>query len=175
MISDASPLINFAKLNKLDLLIKLFDTIEITKGILAEIIKDGSFAQEAQLLNEQIVTQKILTLTLNPKYLNKAEQLRNVFRLGTGESEAIALALQEGASEALLDDSDGREAAELNGLSPVGSLRVLLLAFDKNIANESEVLEIFRKMIENKFWISGEITVTFLQLFEKLKKRKQEQ
>lgn len=172
MISNASPLINFAKLNKLDLLINLFGEIRITKGVLAEIIKD-SFAQEAQLLNEQVAKQKILTLNLSPEYLSKAEQLQKVFRLGTGESEAIALALQEGATEALLDDSDGRKAAELSGLNPVGSLRVLLLAFDKNIADEDEVLEILRMMIENKFWVSSEIAVTFLQLFEKLKKNKQ--
>lgn len=175
MISNASPLINFAKLNRLELLIKCFGAIEITEGVLDEVVKKESFAQEAQLLNKQIAQQKILAKKLSPEYLNKAEQLKSVFKLGIGESETIALALQEGAPDVLIDDSDGREAAELNGLSPVGSLRVLLLAFDKKIANESEILEIFRKMIENKFWISSEITITFLQLFEKLKKSKQKQ
>ena len=175
MISNASPLINFAKLNRLELFAKCFGTIEITEGVLDEVVKKESFAQEAQLLNKQIAQQKILVKKLNAEYSNKAEQFRNVFKLGTGESEAIALALQEGASDVLIDDSEGREAAELNGLNSVGSLRVLLLAFNKGIEDDAEVLKIFRKMIENKFWISGEITVTFLQLFEKLKKSKQKQ
>ena len=172
MISNASPLINFAKVNKLELLIKCIGTVVITEGVLAEIVKKEGFAQEAELLSEQIVQQKILAKKLNPEYLNKAEQLRNVFKLGVGESEAIAFALQEGESDVLMDDSDGREAAELNGRNPVGSLRVLLLAFDKGLASEDEVLKTFRKMVENKFWVSGEITVKFLELFEKLKKSK---
>lgn len=172
MISNASPLINFAKVNKLELLIKCIGTVVITEGVLAEIVKKEGFAQEAQLLSEQIVQQKIFAKKLSSEYLNKAEQLRNVFKLGVGESEAIALALQEEEADVLMDDSDGREAAELNGLNPVGSLRVLLLAFDKGIVNEGEVLKIFRKMVENKFWMSGEVALKFLELFEKLKKSK---
>ena len=63
----------------------------------------------------------------------------------------------------------------MNGRNPVGSLRVLLLAFDKGLASEDEVLKTFRKMVENKFWIGGDLTVKFLELFEKLKKSKRKQ
>ena len=52
MISNASPLINFAKLNKLTILIKSVGTLKISETILKEVAQKESYSQEAALLKE---------------------------------------------------------------------------------------------------------------------------
>ena len=173
MISNASPLINFAKLNKLTILIKSVGTLKISETVLKEVARQEGHSQEAELLKEQIERANIAIKRLNAVFLQKSVHIRAAFRsLGIGESETIALALQEGESEVLMDDLQAREAAKLNGLKPVGSLRVLLIGFNKGIIGESDVTNLFRQMAENKFWVSGDVALKFLELFEKAKRKK---
>ena len=173
MISNASPLINFAKLNKLDLLAACVGVMAISEKVFEEVVRKGSASSEAELIDEQIKKGNIVIKKLGATYLQKAEQIRTVFKVsGLGESTTIALALQENESEVLIDDLRARETAKLNGLKPLGSLRILLIAFDKGIINEEEVKKLFGRMLENKLWISGEVVIKFLELFEKVKKRK---
>lgn len=173
MISNASPLINFAKLNKLALLIKSVGTLIVSEKVLGEVVQKEGYSQESELIREQIEQTNVRIKRLNAAYSQKAVKIRTLFRgLGLGESETIALALQEGQDEVLIDDLLAREAAKLNGLKPIGSLRVLLIAFEKRVIGENEVTNLFKQMAENKFWVSGEVALKFMELFEKTKAKK---
>jgi len=46
--------------------------------------------------------------------------------LDVGESEAIALALQMGSGQVLMDEHEGRERAKALGLKPIGVIGVLM-------------------------------------------------
>lgn len=171
MISNASPLINFAKLNKLDLLLKCAGNLAISEGVFEEVAGEESPSQEAQLIRAQIANGKVVMKKLNAANLEKAKNLQETFgKLGVGESQTIALALQEGEKEALIDDSAAREAAELFGISPKGTLRMLLIAFEKRIISAAEAKELFAKMVENKFWVGADIALRFTEILSKLEK-----
>ncbi|MBI2144694.1 hypothetical protein HYU18_00015 [Candidatus Woesearchaeota archaeon] len=175
MICNASPLITYAKLNKLDFLTNSAGKILISETVFTEVTQKKSTSQEAELINHKISEGAIIIKKLKIESLNKAELIQSTFKgMGRGESETIALALQEKQTEALIDDIYARDSAKLNGLKPIGSLRVLLMAFEKGIATEEEVLNLLKLMIENKLWLGGSVTLKFFELFNKLKRSKQD-
>lgn len=51
-----------------------------------------------------------------------------LLELDRGESEAIALAIEVGTTELLIDESDGRQVARRLGLEPVGVIGLLIRA-----------------------------------------------
>lgn len=170
MISNASPLITYAKLNKLDILVKATGKILISETVSTEVTQKKSVSQEAELIKRKIMEGAIIIKKLEKDSLDNAMQIQLTFKgLGRGESETIALALQEKQAEVLIDDIYARDVAKLNELKPLGSLCVLLMAFEKGIATEAEVLNLLKLMIENKLWISGTVTLRFFELFDRLK------
>ena len=78
MISDSSSLIIFIKINKLNLLTKLYDKIQITNGIYKEIVEQGLFinAPDAKLIKKYIDDKKIEILELNKKYGEFSKELK---------------------------------------------------------------------------------------------------
>lgn len=173
MISDASPLINFAKLNKIDILVKTVGKLEIGEAVLKEITQKDEKAEESEIIKNHIKNGNIIVKKLKRENLKKLMQIGIIFKgLGFGELEAIALAIQENEKKILIDDSKARDAARLNGIKPVGTLRILLLAYEHGILSEKETGVLFKQMVENKFWISGDIVVSFFEAFEKLKRKK---
>ena len=68
MISNASPLIYLGKLNKLDLLIKLFDKIEITSSVYEEVIcEDDTNKPEVEITKGFINRNLIIVNKLHDK------------------------------------------------------------------------------------------------------------
>ncbi|MBI2664465.1 hypothetical protein HYX10_03940 [Candidatus Woesearchaeota archaeon] len=166
MISNAGPLINFARINELDLLIRTVGHLTIGQKVFAEVTIHET--QETALIKEQIESGNITVSKIGAQGLE--EQIKKMFKeLGKGETEAISLALNLKEKKVLLDDLRAREAARFSNLKPVGSLRVLLMAFEKNLVSEKKLKSIFTQMLQNKLWISGEVAMKFLELFEKMK------
>ncbi len=173
MISDASPIINFAKLNKIDILVRTVGKLEIGEAVLKEITRKEEKAEESEIIKNHIKNGNIIVKKLKRENLKKLMQIGIIFKgLDFGELEAIALAIQEHEKEILIDDSKAREAARLNGIKPVGTLRILLLAYEHGILSEKETGVLFKQMVENKFWIGGDIVVSFFETFEKIKRKK---
>lgn len=175
MISDSSSLIIFAKINKLNLLTKLYDKIQITNGIYKEIVEQGLFinAPDAKLIKKYIDDKKIEILELNKKYGEFSKELKEIYpQLGIGESDAISLALQKGDKSIVIDEHSGRVIAKLYKLKPVGSLRVLIESYKKNIINKTELKDTIDEMIKNKFRIGADVITEFWKIFEKLKRKR---
>ncbi|HKH43864.1 MAG TPA: DUF3368 domain-containing protein [Thermoanaerobaculia bacterium] len=81
--------------------------------------------------------------------------------LDEGEAEVIALALELGADRVLLDDLDGRRLARRIGLTPVGTLGVLLAARQKGkIPSLRAEIE---KLLERGFRAHEELVVGVLR------------
>jgi predicted nucleic acid-binding protein len=74
--------------------------------------------------------------------------------LERGEQEAIALAQELQADLLLMDDKDGRQAAEQHGLTVFGTLGVLEHSAEQGLVNLSEVL---RRLLETNFYASARI------------------
>jgi uncharacterized protein len=120
-VTDSSPLIFLAKLNRLDLLHDEAVELLAPPAVLAEI---GGQDDEAK---RQIEEARRTWLDLRPvRDVRLVAVLKR--ELGDGEAEAIALAVETDATRIILDDLDARRLADRLGLKPVGTLGLLLAA-----------------------------------------------
>ncbi len=159
-------------MNKIDILLKLFKEIEIPQAVYQEAILDGleSKFEDSLTLRNYLDKGKIKIIKLENKYLELSNKIQNLNNIGIGESQAIALAKQLNRREIVIDEALARETAKSFDLSPIGSLKVLLLAHKENLLNEKEIEESINKMIKMKFRISAATLIKFWELFEKMKR-----
>ena len=173
MIINSSPLIIFSKLNRLDLLKKVFNDIIISEGVYKEVVENGLKLNMSDAgLVKHFVEKNLFTVKrLEEKWKNKVEFLVKIYtQLDIGEAETIALALQEKEKILLIDEIAAREVAKLYGLKPYGSLKVLLLAYKNKLLTEKDIKFLLTEMSTHKFRVSAEIINKFWMLFDKLKK-----
>ncbi len=120
-VTDTSPLIFLAKLDRLDLLRKEAEEVLAPSAVLQEIAKQDDEA------TVRIEDARRMWLQVRPlKDLRLSTVLKR--ELGDGEAEAISLALETAAARIVLDDLDARRLADRLGLKPVGTLGLLLAA-----------------------------------------------
>lgn len=172
MISNASPLIFFSKINKIDLLCMVFPKILIPNEVFEEVVVRGAGSPDAVLIQEYITKGNITIKKLSSEYQKKTSRLVEIYpHLDRGEAEVISLALQEQEKEVLMDDSIGRKVAELHNLIPSGSLRVVLLAFHRKIISNEEVMKILHQLIDAGLYLGADVLEEFYELVRKMRRR----
>jgi hypothetical protein len=111
VVSDTSPILNLAVIDRLTLIQEQFTTVTIPKGVLEEL-----------RVGENLPGSKKIVDALDEKWLQVEEvqdfaMLRILTReLDAGEAEAIALALETGAQWVVLDESEARRIAKIFSL-----------------------------------------------------------
>ena len=113
VVSNSSPLIALARIQRLDLLPAIFESVLIPPAVASEI------APSITVLPTWLRIQA-------PNVLTSALLLRR--RLGAGEREALALAVELRADWIILDDLPARRSAEASGLNVIGTLGTLVAA-----------------------------------------------
>jgi predicted nucleic acid-binding protein len=83
-------------------------------------------------------------------------------RLGDGEWEAIALAVELGARAILIDDRPARRLAEAAGLNVIGTLGLLLES--KREGHIRTIRPELDKLLETSFFLSQELYDQLLRL-----------
>lgn len=117
-VCNATVLIAFIRLNRLDLLRCAFNRFVIPEAVYEDVVVKGAGkpgaedVERADWIEVQAVTDR--------QRVGELQQF-----LGKGESEAIVLAKEIGATLIVLDDRKARELARQEGLVVVGSLGVL--------------------------------------------------
>lgn len=128
IVSNASPLINLARIGKLELLHQLYGEISIPEAVWQEIVVEGAGqpgadeVKSAPWIKRRSVTNQGLVRTLRQE-------------LDAGEAEAIALALAMEAALLLMEEHAGRETARYLGLHCIGLIGVLIEAKHKGLIN----------------------------------------
>jgi predicted nucleic acid-binding protein len=135
-VSNASPLIAFERLQRLDLLQSLTGEIIIPPAVRLEVFAG---VELPSWLHERSIGQPFSVQLLAP-------------RLGPGEREAIALALELRPSFVLLDDLPARRAADELGLSVLGTVGLLLLAKERALL--PSVQPLLNQLIALEFRVS---------------------
>ncbi len=152
VVSDSSPLISLAILKKLDLLDQLFDDIYVPNSVYDEItLQTKPHFKELQTFAANRI--KRVQNQLAVQFLQK--------ELDIGEAEAIVLAKELNISDVLIDEYKGRKIASANGLSPIGTIGVLIQAkrsglikaikpeLDKLVANHRRISQdLYDKALE---------------------------
>ena len=115
VVSDTSPIAYLSHLNKLKLLEELFELVFIPRSVFDE------------LYNSQIVKKDFLLKNLFLKINQPSDTAlvkKSRKQLDIGESEAIALSIEEKPEFLLINESLGREIALLYHLSIKGTLGI---------------------------------------------------
>ncbi|MBK8985813.1 MAG: DUF3368 domain-containing protein [Chloroflexi bacterium] len=121
VVSNASPLINLARIGQLDLLPRIFGRLFIPEAVWQEVVVEGQGqpgAEEIRLANW--IERKSVT---NYDLVHSLRQ-----ELDPGEAEAIALAVEFKADWLLMDERLGRQTAQHFGLGYVGIIGILQVA-----------------------------------------------
>jgi len=155
VISDTSPLINLACINKIQLLPAIFDQIIIPRSVYEEIVILGKGQPGADIIE--------LATWISVKDCISIEQV-NEFRkeLDQGEAEALTLAIELDADILLMDEFKGRSIARQKEIRVIGLLGILLEAKKKNLIQNVKI-EMDKLISEANFWISQELYTEVLK------------
>ncbi|MEA3359723.1 MAG: DUF3368 domain-containing protein [Thermodesulfobacteriota bacterium] len=154
IVSNSTPLINFATISELDLLRKLFNHVYVPQAVWQEVVIRGwresaILIERTEWISKTSITQQRLCDSLNKE-------------LDSGEAEAIVLAIELNADLILLDESEARNFAESQGLRYMGSIGCLTLA--KSLGLIARVKPLLDKMIDkSRFWVSKDLYEFVLQ------------
>ena len=152
-VSDASPLILFSKIGRLNLLMQLFSEIIIPIQVRNEVIKhddESSSLIISEIENEWI---KVEEVELSPEISNMEDKLG----LHRGEMYAISLAMHLGIREFLADDKMARVAARMSGLRSIGCLGVVMRAYETEIITRNDAVESIQQLVKAGLWVSPEV------------------
>jgi predicted nucleic acid-binding protein len=163
VVSNTSPILNLALIDRLALMRDQFTNVTIPKRVLEEL-----------RVGENLPGSKKILDALDAKWLQVEEvqdsaMLRILKReLDAGEAEAMALALKNSAKWVLLDESEARRIAKNLGLKVTGVLGILLRACrQKRIPSLRTEMERLR---ENAgFYISGHLFKDLLKQSQSFK------
>lgn len=137
-VSNASPLINLARIGRLDVLRDLYRELLIPEAVRQEVVVEGEGKPGAMEVarSDWIITQQVS---------NDEEVKLLRFDLDAGEAASIVLALEQDADLLLMDDRMGRKLAEHMGLIYTGTVGALIEAKKTGIIESIEpILEDLR-------------------------------
>ena len=148
VVSDTTPLISLLKVNRLDLLERLFSTVHIPQGVFDELNAKQEFVREA----EQI--RSCAFIHIHEVNAQAVKLLQRATHLDLGESEAIVLADTLGADLTILDDGNARRVAMLEGMNITGTVGVLGKAYTKGFLTADELRRCVEVLRTSKRYIS---------------------
>ena len=147
IVSNSSPLIALARIQRLDLVPAVLQSILIPPAVAREI--EPSIPALPAWASVRVPSSKRPPLTSRG-------------RLGDGEREAIALAIEIGADAVLIDERAGRRVAEEAGLKVIGTLGLLLEA--KRAGHIGTIRAELNKLLETSFFLSPQLYDQLLRM-----------
>lgn len=133
VVSDTTPIISLIKINRLDLLEKLFQEVLIPDAVYRELTTNQSFSAEA----EEVKKAKFLKV-LPVQNKQSIQILQAVSGLDDGESEAIVLADEKQSDVLIIDERRGRKVAQQLGITITGTVGILVQANDEGMLSKAD-------------------------------------
>lgn len=155
VVSNTTPLINFAAINRLDILTALFRELSVPPQVIDELAdKQERFPAIAQLKDVPFIHRHSPHNQLLLQTLQRD--------LDAGEAAAIIVAIEQNADLILLDEIAGREMATFYGLRVLGSIGCLIEAKRREIIPTVQPL-LAAMQTDARFWVSRKLYHTVLQ------------
>lgn len=127
-VSNTGPIIHLSEISLLNAF-HIFSAMSIPEAVAKELNK-----------NKIKVHKKIKILNLRPEWKDRVNVLMGQHNLDLGESEAIALALQEKSDYFLTDDLDARSVALNYSIKVHGTIGIILRAFKEKIIDKKTAI-----------------------------------
>lgn len=127
VVSDTTPLISLLKINRLELLERLFGDVMIPTAVFDELTVDKRFRTEADQIR-----QKSFIVVKPVNNQESASVLKRATGLDQGESEAIVLTDELEADLLLMDEAKGRSVSAQMGLKIMGTIGILMAAYEED-------------------------------------------
>ncbi len=122
VVSNTTPLIGLASIDRLDLLPKIFGEIQIPQAVWDELIVKDNKQDKKHL---EMFTKHWIHITSVQNNLARDVLLDE---LDLGEAETIVLAQEIGADWILMDEKKGRRKLNQFGMPKIGTVGILLRA-----------------------------------------------
>lgn len=149
VVSDTTPIISFIKIGKLDILQDMFGQVQIPEAVFKELTSNVMFKKEAE---EVIACEFIRQMPVDN--MKSVDLLRRSTNLDAGESEAIVLADSLEHAVLLIDEAKGRKVAKNMGLNIMGTIGILLVAYEDGFLDKESIEECIETIRNSKLRIS---------------------
>lgn len=163
VVSDATPVISLLKINQLNLLHGLFQEVLIPQAVYDELTLNPAFEKEAIQIKECTFITKV-----EVGQESSVNLFQRVTGLDRGESEAIIYTDNEGVDLILMDEIKGRKVAVQMGLNVMGTLGILLEAYEQKLLSREEIFSGLDILKNSRRFISEAL---YKQLIEKINNR----
>lgn len=151
VVSNSSPLIWLAKIDRLSLLKALFGEVLIPKKVCTETTTDES--ADSILIREAVEEGWV---KVSEEEVREAQELARVSGIHLGEAEAILLARKAGLN-ILIDEREASATAQIFGVRPLGTVAVLLLALARGQLGFSAFKDCLDRLISSGFWLTVDV------------------
>lgn len=157
IVSDSSPLIFLAKLQKLDLLDKLFSAkIIVPDAVRNEVLSPSIPPKDELYFIRFLETCDVVEIERRDSFHLKA--------LSAVDNSVLCYAIDKHADYLLADDHLVRRVATGNDIKPIGTLGILFRAISHSLLSKEEVKELIEELIqEHHFRISIELYESVIQ------------
>ena len=155
VVSNTTPLIGLASIQRFDLLKHLFGEVHIAQAVYNEIMNAGSVKGTA-------VPEVSTSLWLKSVAVQDRLAVEVLLdELDFGEAETIVLAREIKADWVVMDEKKGRQKLVQLGINKIGTLGVLLKAKEINLL--SHIKPELEKLQENGFSLSQAVIESVLE------------
>ena len=152
IISNSTPLIYLAKLNKFSLILKLYKKIIIPEEVYSEVVVKGKKMNKSEVV---IIEELIENGSIEVK--EAGELKKDLIFLHLGEAKAINLCLKNRLKDILIDDKEAYELCKLLNLNPIRTTAFLLMAVKNKLINKVDFRESLVKLSKEGYFMSAEV------------------
>lgn len=163
IVADTTPLISLMKCDCLGVLQELFGEVHIPEAVYMELTSNSKFAEEALAITNSDFIHRV-----NLEDQKSVTLFKRATGLDIGESEAIILSDNLNADFLLMDEVKGRKIAIQMGIHIMGTVGILLLAYDLGILSAGDIKAIVELLRNSNRHISEKL---FKQLIDKISEK----
>lgn len=158
VVSDATPIISFLKINRLDILGKLFGEVLLPEAVYEELTLNQFFLEEAEQVKSCEFFKRV-SVSNN----NAVGMLMRITGLDLGESEAIVYSDENKSDLLIVDEIRARRVATSMKLRITGTIGVLIAANENGLLNKDEALACAEILRLSKRHISETLLNSFVE------------
>ncbi|MBU4202234.1 MAG: hypothetical protein KKB85_03695 [Candidatus Altiarchaeota archaeon] len=164
-VSNSTPLIYLAKLNKLPFLKKIFDELYVPSAVYDEVVLKGRELDKAEVIGVEKAIENGAIIVKDAKSKLKIDTLHK------GELEAISLALDMKVKNILIDDKEGVEVCRVLGLRPYRTTAILLEFLKKDLIKAREFEDLLIELSKAGYFMRAEVFSLLLREAKRFKRK----